>query len=148
MNCYLYGILACALLGGSIGTMTVSETQHKQMVNALSPKHAKIYQSIVAERRNHYLFGLFIGLVLAFILGKQANIKNDFTRISFFVTVTLGTAVLFYLLTPKSDSMLNYLSSRTELEKWLQMYKTMRTRYMVGCALGFLSAIPLAMILC
>jgi uncharacterized protein YacL len=148
MNCYLSGIIGLALLGGSILTLTVNKEQHNILRNVFSGDLANIYDKIATERRNHYIIGLLIGLFISFIVIKNMDTLNYFTRVTLFFAITLGTALIFYTIMPKSDYMLNYLKTPEENKKWLAVHKTMKTRYSIGLVLGFLSAIPLGNTFC
>jgi hypothetical protein len=148
MNCYVSGILGLALLGGSISTLSITEEQHNFLRNVFSDELDKIYEKIITERRNHYILGLIIGIILSFIVLYNVRISNYFTRITLFFTITLGTAVVFYTIMPKSDYMLNHLKTSEENKKWLEVYRFMKTRYIMGLILGALAAIPLSNILC
>lgn len=148
MNCYLSGIAGLALLGGSVYTLTASERQHAILINVFSNELDKKYEAIIKERRNHYIIGLIIGMVLSYYIMRNIDTIGYFTRITLFFTITLTTGVVFYMLMPKSDYMLNYLKTPEENKKWLEVYKTMKQRYFVGFLLGALAAIPIANILC
>ncbi len=148
MNCYISGIAGIALLGASISTLSVNKQQQNVLKSVLSPELDKKYESIIIERRNHYIIGLVLGMILSFIILNITKITKYFTRLSLFTMITLVTAVIFYMLMPKSDYMLNHLKSEKENKKWLQVYKTMQSRYFIGLVLGALSAIPIAHIMC
>ncbi len=148
MNCYISGIAGIALLGASISTLSVNKQQQNVLKSVLSPELDKKYESIIIERRNHYIIGLVLGMILSFIILNSTKITKYFTRLSLFTMITLVTAVIFYMLMPKSDYMLNHLKSEKENKKWLQVYKTMQSRYFIGLVLGALSAIPIAHIMC
>ena len=111
MNCYLYAISGLGLLGGSLATLTVSKEQHNILRNVFSDELDEKYNNIVIERRNHYLIGLLSGIVISTLIIKQLEIFNHFMKIMMFLTITLGVAVLCYMLLPKSDYMLNYLQT-------------------------------------
>lgn len=167
MDCYIYTFIGLALLGGSLLTMTVSREQHNILRNAFSEELANKYDSIVAERRNHYMFGLGLGLILAYFIsrnikiskgsskkspkgssGSLLEVSNDFTRMALFLSITLMTALIFYLLMPKSDYMLNHLTTAEQNKKWLNMYRTMQRKYFMGMILGALATIPIAKSFC
>ncbi len=148
MDCYLSAILGLGLLGGSISTMTVNKDQHNTLKNVFSDDLAKKYDQIVTERRNHYLIGLVVGIILSIIIIKQTNTPNYFTRITLFLAITLGSAVLIYMILPKSDYMLNYLKTPEENQKWLEVYKTMKSRYYIGFILGIVGAVLLGSVYC
>lgn len=171
MDCYIYTFIGLALLGGSILTMTVSKEQHNMLRTAFSKELANKYESIVAERRNHYMIGLGLGILLAYFISRNIKISkgrskkspkrkssgsletllevsNDFTRMALFLAVTLITALIFYLLMPKSDYMLNHLTTAEQNKKWLNMYRTMQRKYFMGMILGALATIPIAKSFC
>jgi uncharacterized protein YacL len=148
MNCYISGIAGLALLGASISTMSVNKQQQNVLKSVLSDELDKKYESIVIERRNHYIMGLVLGMVISFIVVNKVKSSNYFTRLSLFTMITLVTAVIFYMLMPKSDYMLNHLKTEQENKQWLQVYKTMQSRYFIGLVLGALAAIPIANIMC
>jgi uncharacterized protein YacL len=141
-------MIGLALLGGSIATLTVSKEQHNLLRNTLSEELDKKYEKIAKQRRNHYILGLLIGLFISYIVIKNTNIKNYFTRITLFFTITLGTAIIFYMIMPKSDYMLNHLKTPEQNKRWLDIYKTMKNRYLLGFILGILAAIPLGNTFC
>ncbi len=148
MNCYLSAILGVSLLVGCVSTLSISEEQQNLLKNVFSDDLDKKYEKIIDERRNHYVIGLLIGLIISFIVIKNIIINTYFERITLALAITLGTAVMFYMLMPKSDYMLNHLKTQEENKKWLEVYKTMKNRYFVGLLLGLLAAIPLAHSFC
>jgi uncharacterized protein YacL len=148
MNCYLSGMAGLGLLAASAFTLSVSDEQHEKLKTVLSPKLDEIYDKISNERRNQYIQGLILGLIVAFFVLYSGKISNRFYRTSLFFTITLTIAVLYYFLMPKSDYMLNHLKTPEENKAWLEVYKTMKFRYFLGFLLGALAAIPLANIMC
>jgi hypothetical protein len=148
INCYLSGILGIALLSASISTMSVSEEQHNILRNTFSKDLVIRYGNIVVERRNHYVFGIILGVILSYCVLQFLNISNRFHRTSLFLTITLITASVFYFIMPKSDYMLNHLKTKEQNMEWLEVYKTMKYRYFIGFLLGVFAAIPLSHSLC
>ncbi len=148
MNCYLSSILGLGLLGGSIVTMTVSKEQHKTLKDVFSDDLDKKYDHIITERRNHYLIGLVVGIIISIIILKKITNVNYYTRITLFLAITLGSAVLIYMLLPKSDYILNHLKTPEENKKWLEVYKTMKSRYYIGFILGIIGAVLLGSVYC
>lgn len=148
MSCYASGLLGIALLGGSLLTLTVTKEQHEKMRHVLSDELDAVYDGIVRERRNHYFIGLFIGLLLSVILLARNPSYSLGTRMAYFLAITLTTAVIVYSFLPKSDYMLNHLKGPEENRAWLEMYQTMKKRYMVGFLLGALAAVPIARAVC
>lgn len=151
MNCLVSGIVGISLLTASLFCMSVSNEQHDRLKAVFSDELDKKYDEIVKERRNLYLQGLLLGMGLASIwllMNRKLLGKNRFYYISIFFSVSLLTALLFYMLMPKSDYMLNYLKSPEENKAWLKMYRTMQSRYLYGLLLGAAAAIPIANAFC
>ena len=148
MNCYYSGALGLALIGGSVSTLSVNEEQQDYLKNAFSDDLDKIYEKIIVERRNQYIVGLVIGILISIFVIRYVNDLDYFTQVMLFFTITLGSALIFYMLMPKSDYMLNHLKTEEENKKWLEVYKYMKMRYFVGFSLGILAAIPLANAFC
>jgi ABC-type phosphate/phosphonate transport system permease subunit len=130
--------------------MTVSKTEHDKLKNVFSDELDKKYESIVAERSSQYLQGLLLGFLIsaAVLYYAQQRIHNPFSRVMTFVAISLFTAMLYYMLMPKSDYMLNHLKTPEENKAWVEMYKTMQSRYRIGMILGALASIPIANAYC
>ncbi len=148
MNCYLSAAAGFALLGGSVWTLTATHSEKAKFQQVLTPDQQKIYQGIVAERRNHYLQGLAIGLVLSYFLQSYLKVRGTFHSITLFLAITLFTTALYYSLAPKSDFMLRHLKTPEQVEAWLDVYKSMKYRYLFGIVLGALSSVPFSRVLC
>lgn len=148
MDCYFSGIIGLALLGGSVLTLSVTEQQHNLLKNVFSDDLDKKYEKIINERRNHYIIGLIIGMIISYVIINNKLTANNFTRLALSFTITLTIALVFYMLMPKSDYMLNHLKTPEENKKWLEVYKTMKKRYFLGFVLGSLAAIPIVNTFC
>lgn len=149
-DCLLATVLGCVLLGGSLLTCTVTQAQHDQLRSRLSPELAQTYAGIVRERRNHYFQGLLLGVVLAVLVQRYEwfPTQTGFHRTTQFLAITMLTTVLYYSIRPKSAYMLDSLKTPEQTRAWLEVYRTMRSRYGWGMALGLLAAVPLARAYC
>lgn len=148
MNCYLSAVMGIGLLTGSALTLCVNDEQQNKMKQVLSPELVRVYEDIINERRNHYIQGLVIGIIVSFLIFYNFRINNRFFKMSGFLTITLTIAVVYYMLMPKSDYMLNHLKTEEQNKAWLQVYKTMKQRYFLGFVLGAIAGIPLAYAMC
>jgi uncharacterized protein YacL len=138
-----------AMIGGTYMTMTVSDEEHAKLKSTFSDDLDKVYTRIVMERRNIYIQGLLIGLFLSVVVIQTSKTKMRYGhRIFLAFAITLFTAMVYYMLTPKSDYMLNHLKSAEHNRAWLQMYRNMQNRYMFGIILGALASIPIAHSIC
>jgi len=149
MDCYFFAIAGIALLSGSVMTLSISEKQRSKISKVFSKEIADKYERIVMERTAHYLIGLFMGFLLAFILiFTYDRPLSYFYHITFFLTITLGTALLVYFLMPKTDYIRNYLKTPKEVQEWNKIENEMLSRYILGFFLGILAAILFASVLC
>lgn len=108
----------------------------------------KIYKKIAIERRNLYIIGLVLGIVLSYIVVTLVKINNRFHKMSLFVAITLMTGIGYYSIMPKSDYMLNHLKTEEQNKAWLSVYTTMKQRHILGFFLGAFAAIPLGYAMC
>jgi len=148
MNCLTSGILGIGMLGATYATMSVSDEKQNYLKSIFPDNFDRIYEKIILERRNHYIQGLILGLLLAVVIISNVETSNTFHRITLFTLVTIAVSVLYYCAVPKSDYMLNHLDTQEQTKAWLSVYKTMKQRYLVGFILGSLAAIPIANSLC
>lgn len=148
MNCVTSGILGIGLVGASITTLIASKQSTDKLKSVLPKESANAYEKIVSERTNLYIQGLILGLVLAFFILYNTPTNTRFHTITLFFAITLIVTLLYYMLMPKSDWMLNHLKSQRETKAWLEIYQNMNTRYLIGFILGILAAIPLGNSLC
>ena len=49
------------------------------------------------------------------------------------------TNYFYYVLSPKSDWMLNHINDKDQVKAWLQMYREMSFNYHAGLGLGILA---------
>ena len=108
----------------------------------------KVYNNIISERRNLYFQGLLLCLVISYFSLFFVKTVNRFHRITFFLAITILTSVVYYLLVPKSDYMLNHLTTSEENKAWLDVYNSMKHRYLIGFLLGSATSIPIANAMC
>jgi hypothetical protein len=148
MNCNVSTLLGLGMLGATFSTMTVSQNQYNKFIDLLSPDLAKKYLDITHMRRDHYVQGIIIGLVLSYFILNKFPIANSFHKIILSFGITGLTSVLYYCLMPKNDYMLNHLKTPEEIKAWLNIYKTMKRRYLLGLIFGLLSAIPISNSFC
>jgi hypothetical protein len=124
--------------------MTDKNAIVKHYKEMLSPELQKRYEKISQERRSISYYGYGLGLLLSlFLIFYYIQIKN--MKMSAIALMCMATATTFltnyfyYMLSPKSDWMLNHISNQVELQAWLQMYKGMQYNYHMGMALGIVA---------
>ena len=148
MNCYVASIVGVGLLGATVSTMTVSHEQKNALEKTLSPELAEVYHGIAQERRNIYLQGLLLGLVLTALGLRLLKTSNWLHKLSVALVIIILTSVLFYTVMPKSDYMVNHLTTADQMKAWMDVYRTMKYRYYLGFLFGTLTSVPLALGFC
>lgn len=115
----------------------------KQYRDQLTPELNARYQKISDERRGIFYRGYLVGFVLSVILlllNKYRGRKTDaLSMVCIIVSVSFITNYLFYLLSPKSDWMLNHIRDPKQTQAWLAMYRTMQVYHHGGLALGLIA---------
>ena len=148
MSCHIFAILGIGLLAATYSSMTVSTREHNKLSRLLDKERAKVYSQIIQERSRLYIQGILIGLVVAAVVQSQMQFKNSFHKTCTILGITLAFSIIWYVLMPKSKYMLDYLKSPQEVQAWLNMYNTMKTRYLIGFLMGGFGAFLLAKSMC
>ena len=123
-------------------------TSHNKFVNEYKsnfpPDLQKLYDKISHERLVISYYGYLLGLILSIIIIFY-NIrfkKNKLTNTSL-ICVVISTSFLtnyfYYILSPKSDWMLNHITDPELVKKWLKMYRIMQLNYHIGIVLGIIA---------
>ena len=102
-----------------------------------------LYDKIAAERQMISYKGFGLGFIISlFIIFYNLNIKSGKLNNTSIVCIVVATSFLtnyfFYMLSPKSKWMLNYLNDKEQVKAWLQMYKAMQFNYHLGLVLGII----------
>ncbi len=116
----------------------------KNYKSRLGKELASKYDKIVEERKNISRMGYLIGLVLsALVIYYNQTIsenKMDSTSLVCLVlVVSFFTNYFYYILSPKSDWMLNHIKNSEESKLWLEMYRTMQYNYHLGMVFGIVA---------
>ncbi len=144
MLCQISSIVGFALLFA-----TLSTSAKKQIANfkdTLSTSQLSIYSAITKERLHLFFKGLLFGTIFSFIIVKmiQKRISSTtFTTVSMLLSICLIITSIYYLLVSKSDYMLNHLTDESQIKAWLNIYKTMQHKYLVGLIFGMIIALSL-----
>ena len=103
----------------------------------------KRYEKITEERKRISYYGYGLGLILSlFIIFYNTKMRgykmNTFSLVCMVMAVCFLTNYFYYILSPKSDWMLNHTSNQEEVKAWLQMYREMSYNYHMGLLLGII----------
>ena len=123
-------------------------TTNSQIVNHYRdklPTDLKIlYDKLSNERLKISIYGYVLGFILSMcIIYYNLTLKRERLSIISLICITTATCFLtnyfYYMLTPKSDWMLNHINSPEQTKLWLQMYRTMSVYYHTGLVLGIIA---------
>ena len=110
----------------------------------LTPELKNRYEKIVHERMMISYYGYFLGIVLSIIIifynvrSKKMRL-NNISMVCIVMSTCFLTNYFYYILSPKSDWMLNHITDPKMVKSWLQMYRVMQFNYHLGLVLGILA---------
>ena len=115
----------------------------------LSPELREKYEKITKERMaisyKGYLFGFALSLlIILYNVYSRPKAFNLFSLMCIVVSTSFLTNYFYYILSPKSDMMLNYLKTKEEIKAWQVMYREMQYNYHMGLVLGIVGVAILA----
>jgi uncharacterized membrane protein YkgB len=120
----------------------------KKYKSTLSPELREKYNKITQERKQISYKGYALGLVLSFmiILFNKYKYKttkgaglNSYSLICIVISTSFITNYFYYILSPKSDSMVHYLKNKEEIKNWQMVYREMQYNYHFGIVLGIIA---------
>jgi uncharacterized protein YacL len=102
------------------------------------------YEKIAEERKMISYHGYILGFILSlFIIFYNTKIKGTKMNTTALVCIVMATCFLtnyfYYMLSPKSDWMLNHTTNQEEVKAWLVMYREMSYNYHMGIVLGIIA---------
>ena len=109
------------------------------------PKDLQIrYEKIARERMmisyRGYGLGVLLSLVIIFYNIQIKSYKmNAFALVCTVMATCFLTNYFYYMLSPKSDWMLNHTNNQDQVKAWLQMYREMSFNYHAGLAFGIVA---------
>ena len=115
------------------------------------PSDLKIlYDKIAGERKMISIYGYILGFIISLIIiFYNLNLKGKkLSTIPIFCIVlstSFVTNYFYYILSPKTDWMINHLNSPEQIKAWLQMYREMQYNYHMGLVLGIIGVGMFAM---
>lgn len=109
----------------------------------------KRYEKIAKERMmisyRGYIIGFILSLFIIFYNVKMRGYKmNTISLVCVVMATCFLTNYFYYMLSPKSDWMLNHTGTQEEVKAWLQMYREMSYNYHMGIVLGIVAVGMLA----
>ena len=153
MACAISCMISAIFVIGMIYFYNLSDKSSivKHYKSSLSSDLQKRYEKITKERANISYQGYALGVILSLgIIFYNLKIKKSTQRVNTtsLVCTVIATAFItnyfYYMLSPKSDWMLNHMSNQEEVKSWLLMYREMQFNYHMGLTLGIIAVGVLA----
>ena len=121
----------------------------KNYKKTLSTDLQKRYEMITAERKQLSYQGYALGLAFSIcLIIYNTQLRTEKMSASGMVCLVIATAFLtnyfYYILSPKSDWVLNHTTNQEQVKNWLKMYREMSFNYHAGLALGIVAVGVLA----
>ena len=146
MACSISCIISTIFLIGMIYFYNMTDKSEivKMYKSKLPSDLQKRYDRISKERLIISYYGYALGLILSlFIIYYNLKIKsirlNNFSLVCIVMSTCFLTNYFYYILSPKSDWMLNHMNNSVEVKAWLQMYREMQFNYHMGIVLGIIA---------
>ena len=104
----------------------------------------QLYDKLSNERLKISIYGYVLGFILSIIiifynLKLKREKLNNISLVCIVVASCFLTNYFYYMLTPKSDWMLNHINNPEQTKLWLQLYRNMSVYYHSGLVLGILA---------
>jgi len=115
----------------------------KRFYKTLTPELIERYEAIIQERRDIYIRGYIWGLILALVAifyGQHSKKMNVTSTVCVGAGITLLVNYLYYILYPKSDTMIIHLYREDQRVEWHKIYRSMQLNYHIGLVLGIIAA--------
>ena len=146
MACSISCIISAIFVIGMIYfyNMTNKSEIVKHYKKQLPSDLQKRYDKIAKERMYISFYGYGLGLIISlFIIFYNIKLKgskmNTFSLVCTVMASCFLTNYFYYILSPKSDWMLNHMQNQQEVKAWLLMYREMSYNYHMGIALGIVA---------
>lgn len=117
-----------------------------KLYDVLSPQQQAKYREIIIRRRNLYLTGFALGIVLSIIaLAARGPTKDGYGwHDACLVTAILFlTSYFYYTLSEKPQLLVVDLDTEQQRQRWAEVYRVMSTTYHTGLLLGVIAVVLL-----
>jgi uncharacterized protein YacL len=144
MPCYISCSIAIVFLSAMIFMhfFMIKNNVIKEYQDQLPENLQHIYKQIVDERIRIYYYGFILGFLLSIaiiIYNVQLKPSNKMTTTSM-ICIIVSTSFLvnyfYYVLSPKSNHMLEHIESKQQTQAWFKMYRNMQYYYHLSLVLG------------
>lgn len=126
-------------------TMTSRNAVVKKYKEQLPTPLKGLYEKISNERKLISYYGYALGFLLSLFLiyfysNQNKKSKGNWVSVvCMIVSTSFVVHYFYYILSPKSEWMLEHVHSPEQNHAWLQMYRSMQFHYHAGMVLGILA---------
>jgi cytochrome bd-type quinol oxidase subunit 2 len=133
MVCYTTCALAVAFIIASLYIM-LSKNNYSDYENVFDKE---ILDKIVKDRLKIYIIASIIGIILGliYVIWKKNKIST-FPLICTAILIFFITQWIVYMIYPKSDYLLNYVTNNEQSKAWLNVYQQMMKKFLIGFLIG------------
>jgi uncharacterized protein YacL len=118
----------------------IVQNYKKKLPIKLQKRYEKISKERMKISYQGYILGFIFSLFIIFYNIKLKNMKlNNISLVCTVMATSFLTNYFYYILSPKSDWMLNHTNNQEEVKAWLLMYREMSYNYHFGLALGIIA---------
>tara|TARA_B100001964_G_C14135193_1_gene554792 strand:- start:506 stop:958 length:453 start_codon:yes stop_codon:yes gene_type:complete len=115
----------------------ISTNKINKLRNLLNEKQNKIFDNIKKERLEIYQASIIVGLLIAYYYTSKNN-STGIIRYCTFASILSIVSYAFYTLSPKSDYMLNHITTEEQVKAWLDIYIEMKKNFHYGFLFGII----------
>ena len=142
ISCMISGVFLIGMI--YFYTMTDKSDIMNNYKSSLSPDLQNKYDKIVKERMSisyqGYILGVILSLIIIFYNLKIKESKmNNISLVCTVIATAFLTNYFYYIVSPKSDWMLNHINTQKDAKAWLKMYTEMQYNYHMGLILGIIA---------
>ena len=141
MPCCISCMISCIFVIGMI--YFYNATDKSDIVNkykaTLPLDLQQRYEKITEERRRISYQGYSLGFLLSLVILYFRRKMNTISLVCTVMATCFLTNYFYYMLSPKSDWMLNHTTNQDEVRAWLLMYRAMSYNYHLGIVFGILA---------
>ena len=141
MPCCISCMISCIFVIGMI--YFYNATDKSDIVNqykaTLPLDLQQRYEKITEERRRISYQGYSLGFLLSLVILYFRRKMNTVSLVCTVMATCFLTNYFYYMLSPKSDWMLNHTTNQDQVHAWLVMYRAMSFNYHLGIVFGILA---------
>ena len=133
-------MLAAGCITSSLYCLFVRNVRNdatKRLESLLDDKQTQLYYNIMKERRNIFIFGKIVGLIVGYLFITYRKL-DGWCKYCIFIVIVKFIACLVYLMFPKSDYFLRHVKTPEQASAWVDVYVEMRYNIFFGFVLGMI----------